>query len=111
MQKNHANRPTRRSLAVACTGCLLPAASPTFAQDADESRGTLTVEVTGSHIKRTDAETALPVQIITRDEIDHAAWTTAGELMAHVSTNLGGFNDQLSFGQFETAAGVAELQA
>src|SRR5438105_9508639 len=101
MHTNHATRPARRSLAIACAGCLLPAPS-SLAQDANESRGTLKVEVTGSHIKRADAETALPVQIITREEIDRAGWTTAAELMAHASANLGGFNDQLSIGQFGT---------
>jgi len=42
---------------------------------------------------------ALPIQIITRDEIDRAGWTTAAELMAHVSANLNGNNSQISLGQ------------
>ena len=51
------------------------------------------VEITGSSIKRIDAETALPVQVITREEIAKTGVTTASELMAHVSANVGGLSD------------------
>jgi iron complex outermembrane receptor protein len=39
------------------------------------------VEITGSSIKRIDAETALPVQIIGREDIDKSGVTTAAELL------------------------------
>ncbi|MFG6413666.1 TonB-dependent receptor [Roseateles sp. DC23W] len=66
------------------------------------------VEVTGTAIKRIEGETALPVQVITRDEIDKAGVTTAAELIARLSAganNLtdggsigtGGFRDQMGF--------------
>jgi iron complex outermembrane receptor protein len=66
------------------------------------------VEVTGSAIKRIEGETALPVQVITRAEIDKAGITTAAELLARLSasaSNLtdggsvgyGGFRDQMGF--------------
>ena len=66
------------------------------------------VEVTGSAIKRIDAETALPVQIITREAIDKAGVTTAAELMSKISASsnnltdgvsiaTGGFRDQMGF--------------
>ncbi len=66
------------------------------------------VEVTGSAIKRIDAESALPVQIITRSDIDKAGVTTAAELMATISASAnnltdgvsigtGGFKDQMGF--------------
>jgi len=54
------------------------------------------VEITGSAIKRLDSETALPVQVITRAEIDKAGVTTAAELMARVSANVGGLTDGAS---------------
>ncbi|MGK5044023.1 TonB-dependent receptor [Janthinobacterium sp. GB1R12] len=54
------------------------------------------VEITGSAIKRLESETALPVQIITRAEIDKAGVTTAAELMARVSANVGGLTDGAS---------------
>jgi iron complex outermembrane receptor protein len=40
------------------------------------------VEITGSAIKRIEAETALPVQVITREEIDKVGVTTATEILA-----------------------------
>ncbi|MEK8032299.1 TonB-dependent receptor [Ideonella sp. DXS29W] len=66
------------------------------------------VEITGSAIKRIDGETALPVQVITREEIDKAGLTTASEIVARISataSNLtdggslayGGFRDQMGF--------------
>ena len=51
------------------------------------------VEITGSSIKRIDGETALPVQVITRQEIEKTGVTTASELMAQVSANVGGLSD------------------
>ena len=56
------------------------------------------IEVTGSRIARIDGETALPVQVIRRDEIERGNWTTAAELMAHVSANFNGTNNALNIG-------------
>jgi len=66
------------------------------------------VEVTGTAIKRIEGETALPVQVITRADIDKAGVTTAAELIARLSAganNLtdggsigtGGYRDQMGF--------------
>ena len=45
------------------------------------------VEITGSSIKRLNAETALPVQLITRADIEKSGTTTAAELLSKVSAN------------------------
>ncbi|KQV60636.1 TonB-dependent receptor [Pelomonas sp. Root1217] len=66
------------------------------------------VEITGTAIKRIEGETALPVQVITRGEIDKAGVTTAAELIARISASAnnltdggsvayGGFRDQMGF--------------
>jgi iron complex outermembrane recepter protein len=66
------------------------------------------VEITGTAIKRIEGETALPVQVITRAEIDKAGVTTAAELVARISASAnnltdggsvayGGFRDQMGF--------------
>ncbi len=66
------------------------------------------VEITGTAIKRIEGETALPVQVITRNEIDKAGVTTAAELVARISASAnnltdggsvayGGFRDQMGF--------------
>ncbi|WP_229215616.1 TonB-dependent receptor [Duganella sp. CY15W] len=54
------------------------------------------VEITGSAIKRIEAETALPVQVITREEIDKVGVTTASEILARLSANVGGLTDAAS---------------
>lgn len=54
------------------------------------------VEITGSAIRRVQSETALPVQIISRNEIEKAGVTTAAELMARVSANSNGLTDGAS---------------
>jgi iron complex outermembrane receptor protein len=54
------------------------------------------VEITGSAIRRLESETALPVQVITRADIDKTGVTTAAELMARVSANSGSLTDGIS---------------
>jgi iron complex outermembrane receptor protein len=67
-------------------------ANPTEAQAAAMPR----VEITGSAIRRVQSETALPVQVISRAEIEKAGVTTASELMARVSANSNGLTDGAS---------------
>src|SRR5437763_15611046 len=49
-------------------------------------------EITGSSIKRIDAETAVPVQVLTRDDIQRTGATTVEQLLQTVSavTSSGG---------------------
>lgn len=90
--------------ALTASALALSLALPALAQTAAPQR----VEITGSAIKRIDGETALPVQVITRAEIDKTGVTTAAELIARLSataSNLtdggsvayGGFRDQMGF--------------
>jgi iron complex outermembrane receptor protein len=51
------------------------------------------VEITGSSIKRIDSETALPVQMITREDIDKMGATTAAELVRNISANTAPLTD------------------
>ena len=68
------------------------------AQQSEALPEPLRVEVTGSRIARIDGETALPVQVIGRDEIERGNWTTAAELLSFVSANFGGANNATSAG-------------
>ena len=45
------------------------------------------VDVTGSNIKRVEGEGSLPVQVITRSEIDKSGATTSMELLQLISAN------------------------
>jgi len=97
----------RKALTNACFSALAALAAlgalgaPALAQDAAEPRGTIKVEVTGSHIFRSEAESALPVQVITREDIERSGSVTVEELMSRVSANVLGQNDQLSVGNFK----------
>ncbi|HKU87200.1 MAG TPA: TonB-dependent receptor [Casimicrobiaceae bacterium] len=64
----------------------------------DESRGSFRIEVTGTRIPRSDVESALPVQILTREDIERGGVSTVAELMSKVSANVGAFGDALSVG-------------
>ena len=48
------------------------------------------VEVTGSNIKRIDAESVAPVQIITRDQIQRSGQPTIADVLQHIPANTGG---------------------
>jgi len=76
-------------------GTAVPAAAQQSHADDD---GTIRIEVTGSNIPRPDTESALPVQVLTRDDILHSGATTVPELLSTVSANVLGFNDQRAIG-------------
>ncbi len=99
------SRPCSRNLKTLAIGCsaaaLASVCDPVRAQsDPVDVRGTIKIEVTGSHIYRSDAESALPVQVFTREDIDRTGATTAAELMSKVSANALGLNDQLAITSF-----------
>src|SRR5689334_1156370 len=54
------------------------------------------VEVVGSRVPRIDGETALPVQIIRREEIERSGAATVEDLLGLVSANFGGQLQALS---------------
>jgi iron complex outermembrane receptor protein len=80
--------------------CLLLALPPSAIaqQEPVDATPHLSITVTGSNIPRTDLETALPVQRITREDIDRSGANTAAELLTFVSANLIGQNDARSIG-------------
>src|SRR5450830_203801 len=57
-------------------------AQPVFAQDTPAMQR---VEITGSSIKRVDAETSLPVQVLTKADIARTGATSTEELMQSLS--------------------------
>src|SRR2546427_4339387 len=73
--------PAQRPLAVATAGFTLSAA--VFAQEAPPP--VERIEITGSLIKRIEAETALPVQVLTHEDIQRSAANTVEELLQTVT--------------------------
>ena len=74
-----------QGLMVAFGGSLALASLPALAQDSAQR-----VEITGSSIKRIDAETALPVTVIKREDIDRSGATNVQELVDRLTSNNGG---------------------
>src|SRR5689334_15831975 len=75
-------RHTRQKLA--CGGLALAAPLAALAQNAP-TQNLERVEITGSSIKRIEAETALPVQVITRDAIEKTGAVTVEQLLNTVT--------------------------
>ena len=98
----------RLAAVLAYSPCLLLVAthSAMAQQDSADAPPRFLITVTGSNIPRTDLETALPVQRITREDIDRSGVTTVTELLTTVSANLMGQNDALSIGN-STTPGLA----
>ncbi|WP_457426196.1 TonB-dependent receptor plug domain-containing protein, partial [Roseateles sp. P5_E7] len=63
------------------------AATSALAQDAQRLER---IEITGSSIKRIDAETAVPLTIVTRESIDKSGASNVQELVDRLSSNNGG---------------------
>ncbi|HEX4885611.1 MAG TPA: TonB-dependent receptor, partial [Casimicrobiaceae bacterium] len=61
-------------------GAAVGVAVPALAQD-------VRVEVTGSNIKRVDVEGALPVTVITREEIERTGSQSVPELLQYIASN------------------------
>lgn len=70
------------------------------------------IEVTGSSIKRVEGETALPVTVITREEIDRSGATDAIELLSYISANasLGNVTYTTTIGATTFSAQTASLR-
>jgi len=94
-------RRTKISAAAAIVaGGLALGTTPAAAQDAQR------VEITGSSIKRIDAETALPVSVIRVEELTKQGVTTAEQAMARIAANQSNFGISQSIGA--TTGGKAE---
>jgi len=73
--------------AMAMSGALAQAINPDVPSNTrPEARPDIRVEVTGSNIKRVEGEGALPVQIITREQIEKTGATTVPELLQTISS-------------------------
>ena len=68
------------------------------------------IEVVGSNISGSDAAAALPIQILTRDDILRSGATTTAELLGKVSANILGFNDQLALSSQQPGFSSANLR-
>jgi len=83
--KKHFKLRACASAAVAALSGSMIAIPAAAQQAADPSLGR--VEITGSNIRRAQAETAAPVQVITRDEIDRSGKTSVAEFLQTLTSD------------------------
>lgn len=85
--------PRRRTLAKAIQLSLLIVPGLAAAQDAAPEKSRLdTVTVTGSRIKRADVEGQVPVQTISRADIERSGMTSVGDVLQEITAAGSGFN-------------------
>src|SRR6266581_6275998 len=91
--KNTGTRRVASTLSIAFGAAWVTAliAPPAFAQQPIER-----VEITGSSIKRIDAETALPVQIVTRQEIEATGAANVEQFLQGLGVALQGNNNTVA---------------
>ena len=80
-------------LALAFGSGLFVGVTPAIAQDAAQR-----VEITGSSVRRIDAEAALPVQVLTREDIARTGATSVTDLIRKLPTVQGGIGESGSVG-------------
>ena len=68
------------------------------------------VEVTGSRIKRIDTETPSPVQVITREQIEHSGAQSVSEVLKRAPAANAGSFDENSIASFTPGASSASLR-
>ena len=85
-------------------------AGSVFAQAAPEKK-TEKIEVTGSNIKRVDAESSAPIQVISQEEIRRSGKQTVTELLRELPINAaGGLTELTGSGSFSTGAASVSLR-
>jgi len=101
----------RKHLAIAVINAVAVMASgAVYAQS--EPQRVEKVEVTGSNIKRIEAETALPVQVITREDIQKSGATSVEQLLQTISvtTSSGSFTAATSAGASNLGISTVSLR-
>ena len=79
----------------------------TKAQTPGAGQPTEKIEVTGSHIKRAEAETAENIQIITSQDIQRSGQQTVADYLRNISANFAAFNETFVNSFAAGAAGLA----
>ncbi|MBV8667430.1 MAG: TonB-dependent receptor [Burkholderiaceae bacterium] len=85
------------------------AISPVMAQQAaDQQQSVQRIEITGSNIRRADAETPSPVQVISADDMKKSGYTSVSEVLRNITANGQGTLSQSFASAFAAgASGVA----
>jgi iron complex outermembrane recepter protein len=96
-----------RSVRLICAGGLVLGMHAAQAQSAPDT--IQRVEITGSSLKRVDAETALPVQVMTKAEITRTGATSTQELLTSISALSSAGSTQNSTGAGSSTYGMSSI--
>ena len=91
--RNEIRRTVVPAFAFLAATVLLPTSLPPLAL---AQQGVERVEITGSSIRRTEAETAVPVQVITREEVERTGATNAEQFLQALGVALQGNNNSVA---------------
>lgn len=94
-------------LAITLTALAASFCCSAIAQAQADTQQLQRVEVTGSNIKRIDAETVSPVEVITRDQIERTGQPTAADVLRNLPSNMGSFGESFSNSFAPGAAGIS----
>ncbi|HEX6632872.1 MAG TPA: TonB-dependent receptor [Usitatibacter sp.] len=111
-RQNRFNMP-RTAVLAAAVAAALQAGAASAQQDAEKTAQTKErIEVTGTSIKRVEGESALPVTVISREQIEKTGATTPMELLSLISVNnsLGNTNLTSPVGGITYSAQTASLR-
>lgn len=97
----------RRILSLAVAQCLISTYAAAQTPAGLATQKVEKIEVTGSNIKRVDAETVAPVQVITRDDIERSGKLTIAEVIRELPTNNNSFNETFTNSFSPGSAGVS----
>ncbi|MDH5632507.1 MAG: TonB-dependent receptor [Gammaproteobacteria bacterium] len=104
---------TRRlaSIGIPMTLCLSLASPIAFSAEKDEDAAKLDkVQVTGSHIKRTDMEGPSPVLVIDKEDIERSGVSTVSELLQNLTSNGGGAYDEKFSNSFAPGSSAISMR-
>ncbi|HLO92671.1 MAG TPA: TonB-dependent receptor plug domain-containing protein, partial [Burkholderiaceae bacterium] len=115
MNRTPWRRHRRHGLALAATLCCAAAQAQAQSEPEDNSAQAPVrlerITVTGSNIRRLDLETALPIQVITAEEIRRSGKTSVTEILQSLTANgAGGMTDSGSFNSFAYGASGISLR-
>jgi len=85
-------------------------AQPAFAQDTTTAAPVQRVEITGSSIRRVDAETPSPVQVLTSEDLKKSGFTSVADVLSNITANGQGTLSQGFSGAFAAGATAISLR-
>ncbi|MGE5320790.1 MAG: TonB-dependent receptor plug domain-containing protein, partial [Hyphomicrobiaceae bacterium] len=103
-------RPVAAGLAVAFGGMAGLIGAPSYAQQSDQAQKLERVEITGSAIRRVEAETALPVTVLKADDLKEQGLTTVQDIVNTLGGNQSIIGTAAAVGAITGGAAFANLR-